>query len=87
MTDKLPQFVEDWIAQTTVTMQLNPKYSGVLEEDLRDFLVKFVLCEREPVGNASSDPESDAIVMTAAAMRIPSDKITPLHIPATEVPK
>ena len=79
MTDKLPEFVEQWIEENTL-------FGCIDAELVRAFLAKFVLCDREPVGHVAPSSDGDAIVMTVAALRVPLDATTPLHAPATEVP-
>jgi hypothetical protein len=59
MTDKLPEFVEQWIAEVTEYRDNGfnrPSMPCIDVDDLRAFLAKFVLCEREPAAWISTLP-------------------------------
>lgn len=73
-TENLPQFAEDWVAEHELF--------GCIDAGLvRDFLSKFVLCEREPFGYFKSEPFgwTDCAETDQGAW--------PLYTPAAEVPK
>lgn len=79
MTDKLPQFVEDWILKHeqdlygSGTCWLNM----IRADDLRAFLAQFVLCEREPVAHAVVAPDGNIRMWHRSQF-----EATPLHDPA-----
>lgn len=85
MTDKLPEWVEQWITAKqfrTLKMTEVGSFEGQAVDvaDLRAFLAKFVLCDRDPVlytngsGTTFYNPDDAALP-------------TPLHAPATKEPE
>lgn len=82
MTNKLPEWVERWIAE--VTKYRNGVFShdeiGCIDvADLRTFLSQFVLCEREPkmyLNQTTGDALPSGVVKGAYIVRLP------LHAPA-----
>lgn len=94
MTDKLPQFVDEWIAEHELF--------GCIDAGLvRDFLAKFVLCEKasavtvvlpEPDADEMLEPDLDVSMSGLEKLQqerqlLNAEYRIPLHAPATEVPK
>jgi hypothetical protein len=77
MTDQLPKFAENWIEEHELF--------GCIDAGLvRDFLAKFVLCERD--SSAVMHEHTGELVLAQDAAYWGSNWIA-LHAPATEVPK
>lgn len=55
MTDKLPEWLDSWIADNEIELRVRDKYGdcsdivvAVDSDDLRTFLSRFVLCDKTP---------------------------------------
>lgn len=91
MTDKLPEFVEQWILQNECALEARDKYGdshgvnvAIDAADLRAFLAKFVLCQRT---------SSAVMHVPTGALKLADDGAywgtnwVALHAPATEESK
>lgn len=81
MTDKLPEWIENWIAENSCEME-STRHQAVLVSDLRAFLAQFVLCKREPVAHAVVAPDGNIRMWHRSQF-----EATPLHAPAKGLPE
>ncbi len=89
MTDKLPDFVEAWIAENADEAYFGiDAVQSVRESDLRAFLAQYVLCDKEPIA-FSHDRQADVVCSATQKARYPNtfqSFTDPLHAPATKEP-
>lgn len=99
MTDKLPEWLEKWIAHNENAYEARDKYGdlhgvnvAIDVDDLRAFLAKFVLCSPEVAAYQHADFTGERM-LTDAKLSITEDykrlglPMIPLHAPATKEPK
>lgn len=91
MTDKLPQWVEQWILQNGYVLEARDKYGDshgvnvvIDTADLRAFLSKFVLCKRD--SSAVMHKHTGELVLAQDAAYWGTNWIA-LHAPATKEPE